>query len=233
MVMATAGSAGCWGVAEGTPDVPVFVKDDVRVLFVHVPKTGGSAIEDAFRDDGWDVHFLDRTSRRNPVSRLRRCSPQHMHAALLEEVLRVGDMTATVMVVREPLARFRSEYLWRHRSAPELDAATVEDWGRRLLGRYADDPYLRDNHVRPQAEFLLPGAGVHRYEDGLQAAVDDVARQVGQPPPTVPGPPVADGPSSSDVVLTPALESELRDFYAADFETFGYGAVGGAGLSPG
>ena len=42
--------------------MPVFVKDDVRVLFAHVPKTGGSAVEDAFavkdrsvRDMTWSM----------------------------------------------------------------------------------------------------------------------------------------------------------------------------------
>jgi Sulfotransferase family len=204
--------------------VPVFVHGEHRVLFVHVPKTGGSAVEDAFSDAGWDVHFLDRRARRHPVSQLRRCSPQHMHAALLDQVLRLDRMDAVLTVVRDPLARFRSEYLWRHRRDPDLDPLAVEAWGRRRLERYAVDPFVRDNHIRPQAEFLLPGARVHRYEDGLQTAVDDLGGVEGLPPPPRVAPAPGEGAHrSADVPLTATLEALLRAFYREDFERFGYG----------
>jgi hypothetical protein len=202
--------------------VPVFVKDDRRVLFAHVPKTGGSAVEDAFRDDGWEVHFLDRTSRRRPVQQLRRCSPQHMHAALLEQTLRLERMDLFFAVVRDPLARFRSEYLWRHREEPQLDALEVERWGRRVLEQFTHDPFVRDNHIRPQSEFVLPGTRVHHYEDGLQGAVDDVYRSLGlAETATVPEPPRAPV-SSAEVDLAPGFTARLREFYRADFERFGY-----------
>jgi hypothetical protein len=202
--------------------VPVFVKDERRVLFVHVPKTGGSAVEDAFVEDGWEAHFLDRTSRRQPVQQLRRCSPQHMHAALLEQTLRLDRLDLSFAVVRDPLARFRSEYLWRHREDPTMDATEVEGWGRRLLEKFTHDPFVRDNHIRPQSEFVLEGTRVHRYEDGLQAAVDDVYRSLGLPGtasvPRPPRPPV----SSAEVPLSTGLAERLREFYREDFERFGY-----------
>ena len=202
--------------------MPVFVKDDRRVLFVHVPKTGGSAIEDAFRDDGWEVYFLDRRARRHPVSQLRTCSPQHMHADLLGQTLRLDRMDVSVMVVREPLARFRSEYLWRHRREPGLEPADVEAWGRRVLRRYDGDPFVLDNHVRPQVRFRVPGVRVHRYEDGLQAAVDDAAAVCGLPAPRVAAAPEPSARSSRDVPLTAALEETLREFYREDFAELGY-----------
>jgi hypothetical protein len=31
----------------------VFRRDDKRVLFVHVPKTGGTSVEELFRRRGW------------------------------------------------------------------------------------------------------------------------------------------------------------------------------------
>lgn len=202
--------------------MPVFVKDERRVLFVHVPKTGGSAVEDAFVEDGWEAHFLDRTSRRRPVQRLRRCSPQHMHAALLEQTLRLDRLDLSFAVVREPLARFRSEYLWRHREDPELDSKEVERWGRRVLEKFTQDPFVRDNHIRPQSDFVLDDTRVHRYEDGLQGAVDDVYRSLGLPEtatvPRPPRPPV----SSAQVPLSTGLTARLREFYREDFERFGY-----------
>jgi len=203
--------------------VPVFVKDDHRVLFVHVPKTGGSAIEDAFRDDGWEVYFLDRRSRRHPASQLRTCSPQHMHADLLSQTLRLDRMQVAVMVVREPLARFRSEYLWRHRRDPGLDPGDVEAWGLRLLDRFHADPFVLDNHARPQVAFRVPGARVHRYEDGLQALADDVATACGlDHAPQVRPAPEPSGSRSRDVPVTAELERALREFYREDHAQLGY-----------
>jgi hypothetical protein len=202
--------------------VPVFVKDDVRVLYAHVPKTGGSAIEDAFADAGWETHLLDRTSARHPSRRIRRCSPQHLHADLLEQLVRIERIDLVMTVVREPLARFRSEFLWRHRGDQVPDADAVTRWGRRMLEKYADDPFVRDNHIRPQSQFVLPGARVHRYEDGLQAALDDVAQRVGHAAPRLRQRPPTDGPRSADVPVTGELERLLVDFYADDFARLGY-----------
>ncbi len=207
--------------------MPVFVRDDVRVLYAHVPKTGGSAIEDAFADAGWQTHLLDRTSARHPSQRFRRCSPQHLHADLLEQLVRLERIDLVLVVVREPMARFRSEFLWRHRREPQADADTVTRWGRRVLDKYAEDPFVRDNHIRPQSQFLLPGAQVHRYEDGLQPALEDVAQRLGCPAPRLRPREPSGGASSATVPVSGELERLLLDFYADDFALLGY-AAGGA-----
>ncbi len=208
--------------------MPVFVKDDVRVLFVHVPKTGGSAIEDAFADAGWDTHLLDRTSARHPSRRFRRCSAQHLHADLLAQLVRLERVDLVLTVVREPLARFRSEFLWRHREDAPPAAEEVTRWGRRVLEKYAEDPFVRDNHIRPQSQFVLPGAGLHRYEDGLQPVLDTVAERLGVTAPTVRPRAVEEGRRSADVPVGDDLRRLLVDFYADDFATLGYPTPGEA-----
>lgn len=202
--------------------MPVFVKDDRSVLFVHVPKTGGSAIEDAFADAGWDTHLLDRTSARHPSRRFRRCSPQHLHADLLTQLVRLERIDVVLTVVREPLARFRSEFLWRHRQGPPPDVDTVTRWGRRVLDRYAEDPFVRDNHLRPQSQFLLPGALVHRYEDGLQPALDAVAARLDVETPTLRARTTEQGRASADIPVGDELRPRLEQFYADDFAAFDY-----------
>ena len=204
--------------------MPVFVKDDVRVLYVHVPKTGGSAIEDAFADAGWETHLLDRTSARHPSRRFRRCSPQHLHAELLEQLVRLERIDLVMTVVREPFARFRSEFLWRHSDDAAPTPADVTAWGRRILEKYTADPFVRDNHLRPQSQFLLPGAHVHRYEDGLQAALDDVGAAVDAAAPQLRPRTASAGLSSADVPVDAELERLLLDFYADDFTRLGYPA---------
>lgn len=206
--------------------MPVFRKDGLNVLFVHVPKAGGSAVERAFIDDGWNALYRDPRARKDSPNAFRHCSPQHMHREMLGAILKLDAFDAVFMTVRDPLARFRSEYAMRN---PTLEAATVagvEEWFERTVRTYATNPFVHDNHLRPQAEFLLPHAHVYRLEDGLDAAMADLNRRhdLGAPVevPRVMERQERSGFKSSEVPISPDLERRLRRMYAADFDLFGY-----------
>jgi hypothetical protein len=206
--------------------VPVFIKADKRILFVHVPKAGGTTIERLFKRRGYEVHL--RTTRKSggDLFPLLRCSPQHYHAALLTELVEVEAFDLVFMMVREPLARFRSEYAMRRRSDLRTDAATVERWAHRALAGRETDPYVWDNHLRPQSEFLLPGARVFRLEDGMEAAVEELntthGLDLGDDIPHALHRQGTTGISSKEVELSGSLEERLGELYAEDFRAFGY-----------
>jgi hypothetical protein len=206
--------------------MPVFANGDKTLLFVHVPKAGGSAIESLFTANGWKMSYRDGQMRKGSPNWYRHCSPQHMHAAPLRETFRLERFDAIFMLVREPIARFRSEYIMRNAKAPRTDAASVEAWAEKRLRSFQRDPYVLDNHLRPQTEFLLPGALVHRFEDGLGALVEIVNRLHGLDLPLdIPhrrdSSSVA-GVSSSQVEISPGLQTRLRAFYIQDMHAFGY-----------
>ena len=207
----------------------VFSRADKWILYVHVPKTGGTSIEGAFESSGWKLSYREGFGRKGEANWYRRCSPQHMHADQLEQVFRLDRFDGIFMTVREPIARFQSEYLHRHRrrEAIPLDAASVEAWAFARLAEYRRDPWMLDNHLRPQSEFHLPGIPVFRLEDGLDAAVQDVSRVFGvEGPQTVErlnlGETLTGGVSSRDVEISPRLRDTLNVWYARDFEQFGY-----------
>jgi hypothetical protein len=206
--------------------VPVFIKDDRYVLFPHVPKTGGTSVERLFRRSGWELHLRSGKVGAGSLHYVRRCSPQHLQAAVLREVIDLSRVDLVFMVVRDPIARFRSEYAMRQKDATRTDAASVDAWAERVLGRHASNPYALDNHLRPQHEFLLPDTEVYRLEDGLQAMVDDLEERfdLGL---------TAEldhrlksserhGIASRDVEISPALEKTLREMYAEDYRQFGF-----------
>lgn len=203
--------------------MPVFIKDDKSILFVHVPKTGGSSIEQSFADSGYETHFLGgpRTLRR-----LRRCTPQHMHARMLRQTFRLGRFDLIFMLVREPLARFRSEYGMQHKHDVRTDRKSVEEWAERVFTRYEKDNFAFDNHLRPQAEFLLPNARVFRLEDGLDRVVEQLNADHGLglvPPSTrVRDRRLQSGVASTDVEISRRLAKRVRNFYDVDYRTFGY-----------
>lgn len=208
--------------------MPVFVADDRRVLFIHVPKTGGTTVERMFRASGWRMRFHATKNSEPEVRPLRRCTPQHFHGALLAEMFALHRFDFRFLVVRHPIARFRSEYLHRARKhgRPALDAGSVGAWADGAFRRYRDNPYVHDNHLRPQVEFVVPDTEVYRIEDGMDHITGAVGRRLGTPlhrdvehgqvNATMAGVP------SSAVEISPALEERLRAFYAEDFATFGY-----------
>ncbi|MGF0117737.1 sulfotransferase family 2 domain-containing protein [Promicromonospora sp. Marseille-Q5078] len=206
--------------------MPVFTKGDRNVLFVHVPKTGGSALEKHFRADGWAMSYHDGKMSKGDPNYLRRCTPQHMHGLLLRETFRLRRFDAIFAVVREPVARFRSEYVMRHKQELSTSADAVEAWALERFEKFASNPYVHDNHIRPQVEFLVRHTQVYRLEDGLDAAVADLNERFDLDLPTT----VARvrtsertrGISSGDVEVSASLQARLEKFYAADFRRFGY-----------
>ena len=206
--------------------MPIFSSEGGSVLFAHIPKTGGTAVENSFMAADYSAWLLQRTSRHLPPNALFRCSPQHMHATLLEAILDLEQLPLRVAVVRNPLSRFASEYLYRHRQNQELsenpDETHFTEWGHRVLDRRARNPFLLDNHLRPQEEFLLANTHVVRLEDGLSGVADLVthwglpAIDVGTRAAT------SKAPAESRIKIPDALEERLREVYAGDFRRFGY-----------
>ncbi|WP_084101358.1 sulfotransferase family 2 domain-containing protein [Demequina sp. NBRC 110051] len=208
--------------------MPIFRRDGVSVLFAHIPKTGGSSIDDAFRAEGWSVDLHDGKGGRGSLNQLRRCSPQHQHGALLEATLHLDRFDAIFSFVRDPLQRLLSEFVWRARTGdqPDLTGAAVEQWVSENLARTATNPYWFDNHLRPQHEFLVAGGHVLRFEDGLGAGLSrlaaltdlDIPKDV---PHRLRGTAVS-GFSTADVEVTDATRALVAEHYWADYRRLGY-----------
>lgn len=203
--------------------MPVFTKDQLRVLYVHVPKTGGSAIEAFFEKNGFDISFYSSV-RVDPVLPGVACSPQHLHADALRAVFGLGSFRCVFMTVRDPVSRLISEYRMRAalHDGPSDDFDT---WLDNVLRYYAGDPFMLDNHIRPQAEFWLPGCAVFRQEDGYG---DAWVRQIGARLGCDFADPHVDNAMAFEQVPRPrpsrASLRRIRDFYARDYDLFGYAA---------
>lgn len=207
--------------------MPIFTKGERAVLFVHVPKTGGTSLERMLIREGWEVGFRATPKTHPTQSRLHRVSPQHFHAELLEQTLRLDRFDAIFLITREPLARFRSEYVMRNkRNANAGSAAHVEAWARRLFRRRAANPSVLDNHLRPQHEFVVPDARIFRLEDGMESIVTALNAEWGLGLPLDIPRNLASGTdghiSSQDVEVNDFVQARVRALYARDYETFGY-----------
>lgn len=211
--------------------MPVLTTGEKRILYLHVPKTGGSWVNRLLRSYG----TVTGESYRDLASGLP-CTPQHFHAQIVRHVHGTDaramehDFDYVFMTVRDPLRRLQSEFRYRYPNErrghwqQKLGVpARFDAWARRVLRVYPRDPFLFDNHVRPQHEFRVFGAEVFRYEDGLeqvQEALDAVTGRVGMPPERVVNP--SSSPLRADYALSDRGRAAIARFYARDYAEFGY-----------
>lgn len=147
--------------------MPVFTKNNKKILFIHVPKAGGTSIEHFLIDNGWKMSFFDGGGE-NSWNVFLKCSPQHMHAEMLKNIMRLAAFDASFMIVRHPLARIKSEFKWRKKhSFLEKQDISYNDWIKETLSLYNTNNFIYDNHIRPQNEFELENSKVFCLEDGL------------------------------------------------------------------
>jgi hypothetical protein len=200
--------------------LPVFSRGDVTVLYVHVPRTGGTSVEKFFMHNGFTRLMHSRDGLRT-VLRVLSCSPQHYHADLLKGVFRLERFDYTFMTVRHPVDRIKSEYELRWQRGSER--RPFDEWVEETLARYATDPYVLDNHIRPQHEFLVPGSDVYRVEDGLgDAWVELLSERSGIAFDTRIVPGRYERPSSPEITVGERSLELLERFYAQDYATLGY-----------
>jgi hypothetical protein len=151
--------------------MPLFESDGTRVLFVHIPKTGGTTIE----------KFLSAQATMTFYSRIQptdvRVCPQHMVIRDLGILLGGDGWDRAFSIVRNPYDRIESEFCFRtdigdRRYGQQIDFST---WLLRSLRKAEKKPSFWDNHFRPQTDFVDSGVTLFRYDNGLEAVIGEVS----------------------------------------------------------
>lgn len=191
--------------------MPLAKLGQTLVFFAHIPKTGGTSVETYLRAKGQVTMHSATELDWLP------CSPQHMHGALFEALVEPGFCDHSFAMLRDPVERMISEY--RHRAKRAADrgkhVASFDEWAPRVLKLSRNRPYLYDNHLRPQAEFVTSGMRLFRLEDGLDPVYDWIDTLGGDP--CAPSRAWKRNLSHVAVEMTPETEAFIRDFYAVDY----------------
>ncbi len=143
--------------------MPILTKDDIRVFYIHIPKTGGTYIEDLFRANGFEVKFWEPHLFGGGL----KCSPQHYHMDLIEKLFNLEHFDYVFATTRDPLGRFLSEFNMRNEQLQ--GNIEINSWTELVFEKYESNPFILDNHIRPQNEFLADDIPVYAQEDGFDS----------------------------------------------------------------
>jgi hypothetical protein len=209
-----------------------------RIIFVHIPKTGGTSVEDAIFPAGpeRDPHeHLYGEPNPHQSGHL-----QHLKATQIRNVVtpEVYDACFRFSFIRNPWDKAASQYFYHHRRRDLQELLGIEDRNlfRRLLGKRRMVPfqvYLESIRTGPlhvqwedQYKFICDENGgsmvdfVGRFER-LAEDFDEVCRRAGLEPRRLPH-----KKKSKHRHYTEYYDDETRkivaEFYARDIEKFGY-----------
>jgi len=191
-----------------------------RILFVHIPKTGGGAV------CRWLAGIAPLRMNTMGVPGGMRVTPQHLRLSDLDHIFGEGFFDWGFAVVRNPFDRIASEYRMQASLARSKEMfRSMPPFGRWLEQAMAERERMSsvlDNHLRPQWEFLGRRLTVLRYEAGLEAGLAWLAETHGLPAPGTLERRNDPGAEAEPVAWDLPDIMRIRDAYARDFELLGY-----------
>lgn len=199
--------------------MPVFQKQKKKILFIHIPKAGGTSIEFWLKHNDWHMSFFDDGEREFSQNTYTKCSPQHFHASIIESIFNLQSFDFIFAVVRHPTQRIVSEFNWR-REHFGIKLSRSE-WIQNALNEYAKNNFIHDNHIRPQIEFISEKCHTFKLEDGMNSILSEIRQAVGEDM-KLPTNVHAMKSSAPPEDLESTTQDMIKEFYFQDFLRFGY-----------
>jgi hypothetical protein len=165
--------------------VPIFEREGKKILFVHIPKTGGTTIENLLQQAGWHMSLFTDWSNKFPGIPGDECTAQHMHIELLNRFVDWDEISYSFTIVRHPVARLISEFFFQRqyyriydlrppRRSKRVGRNEFERWAADRLNKFEQDSFVYDNHLRPQNEFVGAQTIVYKFEDGIEKPLKEL-----------------------------------------------------------
>jgi hypothetical protein len=211
----------------------IFERDGRKILFVHIPKTGGSSVRKMLEKEGWkreDIKPIPPDFEKE-IQTSHSGQSKHQHRELIN--LWKKDWEYEFAIVRNPYTRILSK---AKRQAKEHGIGYPHPLG---FIRWATDlfknvipnvgPGADDNHFRPQSEFIGEDTDWFRLEDQLPDLISELRmRKVISQSAFLPRLNVSfNGVSDTRMPWEnyPDIFGAFLEFYKKDFEKFGYNKI--------
>ncbi len=190
------------------------------IFFAHVPKTGGSSVEDYLTRRFGALSMSDRHKREGTRGTGLISPVTHLSALDLVEIL-PREIDLCFAVVRNPLKRMLSEYRWQH-GISWASRMSFSTWLRIVIYAAGLDSRVYENHIRPQSEMVPDDAEVFRLEDGFEMMIQCLDTVVGTTSPEITMGHLLKRRSNAPITVTREDADLIVKFYASDYTRFGY-----------
>ena len=163
-------------------------KSELNILFLHIPKCGGSTIEGYFNQLNCQTFFKGEYK---PLKGLIKAESQHFTYKVLEEILNIDDVDFIFSIVRNPFARLASEFRYRNGQIALVSEAKKmgfkniiykdpAEWVVNVLLSQMRYPHVLGNHLVPMHEYIGPEVkNIYYIEHGMNSIITDIEIQVG------------------------------------------------------
>ena len=145
----------------------VLIKGEKKLLFLHIPKCGGSSVVDSFKENGYSSEL---EMRGRPPQKFFLASPQHQSCNALKGMVDFNGFNNIFALIRNPYERIKSEFNWNFRNEPINKRPDFNKWVIDSIENALINSSYEDNHFRPMVQFFdkdVP-AFIFKLEDGLE-----------------------------------------------------------------
>lgn len=214
--------------------MPLYRIGEKSVLFIHIPKTGGTSIESWLCEQGSQALYIPGKPDWLP------CPPQHFHASILKQLISEDYVDYAFTITRHPIDRFLSEFFyqiqlspkkfrpsWHVKKKPVLSARPQElacyfrNWTADVFSRYRANQFAHANHIRLQSHFIdYEKLNVFRFEQSFLEIFKQLSIDLGV---NCPSCRVAEKVSKRVSFDMPDRTLEqIESFYEEDFQRLNY-----------
>jgi len=185
------------------------INEKSKLVFIHIPKTGGTSIEEMF-----DIHKM--ISKKCVVP-----SPQHITGAMVLEKIgsKLWSKCYKFTIVRNPYTRILSEYNWTGGALYGMDFGSFIQKVRRIVREKRCYSKFKFDHFLPQHKFI---EGVELDYIGKFEDYDSVVRQLEKQTGTTVKKVHTQSGKKKKTHLTKGEKDIVYDIYEKDFKIFGY-----------
>lgn len=200
--------------------MPLINTPKLQIFFAHIPKAGGSSVEDYLIRRFGSATMIDKykRSKTRGTGLINSCT--HLSSRDLEEFI-PKDLGYCFTVVRDPVARMISEYKFQtgHSRTTKVSFST---WLKVMLHCVNLESRIYDNHIRPQSDLVPEGAEVFQLEDGFDKLVNRLDIITESTAPEVDFGHLLKRTPKKEIVPSRQDVDLIYQFYDVDYERFSY-----------
>lgn len=200
--------------------MPLIYTPKLQMFFAHVPKAGGSSVEDYLIRRFGSVTMIDKYKRLKTRGTGLLNSSTHLSRRDLEEFI-PKDIGYCFTVVRHPVPRIISEYKFQTGHS-KTTRASFSTWLRIMLKCVQLEPRIYDNHIRPQNDLVPEGAEVFKLEDGFDKLITRLDEVTESTAPEIEFGHLLKKKLQKEMTLSKQDVDLINNYFNVDFERFSY-----------